>query len=83
MNIENIKNFIENSAKQFGMSKESYLENVAKINYVLVDSNGDAVEWDDNNLMVLKNISLATEEAAGTMDKIMREYDYYKMKKAI
>ena len=83
MNIENIKNFIENSAKQFGMSKDAYLENVAKTNYVVVESNGEAIAWDENNIMVLKNVSLATEEAAGTMDKIMREYDYYKMKKAI
>ena len=83
MNIENIKNFIENSAKQFGMSKAAYLENVAKVNYVVVESNGEAISWDENNLMVLKNITLATEEAAGTMDKVMREDDYYKMKKAI
>ena len=82
MNTQSIKNFIESSAKQFKMNTAEYLEKVAKKNYVIVHKD-EALTWDDENIMVLNSLALALDEAEGTKDKIMSEYKYYQMKKAI
>ena len=73
--------FIDESAEMFGNTREEYLEN-AKKNYVILDSEKNPICWEDGTLMVMNSLNGAMEEAE-IDEKVVSEFDFYTMRKAI
>lgn len=82
---EILNNFIAKSAKEFKTSNATYLENVAKKCYVVMQ-NGKPVTYDNSideenpagRIMILRNEADAYAEAKEIPNaKVMTEYDMY------